>query len=153
MQWRRLDIKNTRTAGLFLTLGASSPRLSCPSKRGHVSLKSPEQGAQLSPGNSCLRSRQGSGDRNRYGGKGSQSKPPVVLNPWIPSAPRPASGQSPMGPNSARAVCHETGSQVSSSGCCVDSVQVDGVRGPQGWVLFRITRSLARCPPKSEKNS
>lgn len=157
MQWRGLDIKNTRTAGVSLTLGAGSPWLSCPSKRGHVSLKNPEQGIQLYPGNSCLRNRGGSGERDRYGGKGSQSNPPLVLKP---SATRPASGRSPLGPNSA--VWHETGSQVPSSGGCFSCVQADGVGspqkllsrgGPQMWVSFRITGSLVRCPPKSEKNS
>lgn len=117
---------------MFLTMGASSPWLSCPSKHGHVILKNPEQGVRLYPGNSCLRSRQGNGERHRYGGKWSQSKSPLVLNPWIPSASRPALGQSPLGPNSAPAVCHETGSQVSSSGCCVRSVQADGVRAFTG---------------------
>lgn len=162
MQWRGLDIENTRTAGLSLTVGASSPLLSCSNKHGHVSLKNPEQGIQLYSGNSCPRSCQGSGERNRYGGKGSLSNSPLVLNPWMPSASRPTLGQSPLGPNPAPAVCCETGSQVFSSGSCVGSVQADGVRGPQKLlpcggpqvcVHFRITESLVRGPPTFEKNS
>lgn len=161
MQWRGLDIKNRRTAGLSLTVGPSSPLLSGSDKHGLVSLKNPEQGIQLYSGNSGPRSLQGSGERNRYGGKGSQSNSPLVLNPWIPFAPRPALGHSPLGANPAPAVCRETGSHDFSSGCCVGSVRLmtSGVLrscfhgGPRVWVRFRITGSSVRCPPKFEKHS
>ena len=58
-----------------------------------------------------------------------------------------------MGPHPVPAVCHDREVQVSNSGCCVGSVQVDGGRGPQRlipcggpqmWACFRITGSLLR---------
>lgn len=114
---------------MSLTVGASSPLLSCSNKHGHVSLKNPEQGIQLYSGNSCPRSRQGSGERNRYGGKGSQSNSPLVLDPWISSVPRPALGHSPLGPNPAPAVCHETGhrSLAQASVSVVSRLMASGV--------------------------
>lgn len=121
-------------------MGASSPLLSCPSKPGHVGLKNPRQGIQLCPGNSCPRSHQRSGEKNGCGEKESQSISPLLLSPCMTSAPRPALGQGPVGPNLAPAVRHETGSQVSSSACCVSRVQTDGVRGPQRLLLWGVLR-------------
>lgn len=71
-----------------------------------------------------------------------------------PSAPSPALARAPWS-DPAPAVCHETGAQVSDSGCCVGSVQADGVRcpqrlfscrGPQVRVCFGITGSLFGSP-------
>lgn len=70
----------------------------------------------------------------------SQPSPALARAPWSDPAP---------------AVCHETGAQVSNSGCCVGSVQADGVRcpqrlfscgGPQVRVCFRITGGLFGSP-------
>lgn len=85
---------------------------------------------------------------------------PGIIAP-ICSQPSPALARAPWS-DPGPAVCHETGAQVSNSGCCVGSVQADGVRcpqrlfpcgGPQIEGVLQNHRELVRIPPESEKNS